>query len=304
MESEFFNNLLKEARTQMDAKVQTIEKDLQRLASITSSSMVKRSEGQHNAKEVAASCIEVMREVQSYRSWGRDRQAKAATPEAEWWVNVYPEKYHVTTRVGNDWDEWITIRSEHYRSFDWRHTKGTGRVVLWSPVDPQADNAYRKNEYLSVRPYLKLLDAADPMVCSMWASADEEDYFLLEFSAKEFPVGDTLFALSPARLWVHAKTRFVAKAEIELTEKENRESGEVLHDQMFTTYNDRVAIWAPHLNMNALRGDQDPEAGSLGTATIISDMVESVPRWGIQTGGTNTRDILESINTWANAKSA
>lgn len=261
---------LKEARSQMEATVDAIEKDLERLAALSPAFTVKGPHGSPNAREVATSCNEITGEARSYRSWKRIREAKTAAAEAEWWINVAPAKYHVTTRWSNDWDEWITIRNEHYRL-----------AGLWCSLDPQVDNAHKKNESVSVGAYLRLLEAADPIVCTFCESEDDNRYFLLEFNAKELPVTESQFAPFPTRLWVDVDTRLLVKAEISFAAEEDGERKEFLQDQMFTTYNDRVSIWAPHLNMT-LSSDQDSKPGSLGSGIVVSDIVESVPRWGIQ----------------------
>lgn len=265
---------LSESRVKMAAEVARIEHDLERLSELSiSGSAFHGSAASSKAKEIAASCVEVTQQAQSYRSWMRLTEADSAVAAMECWINVAPGRYHVTQRVDADWDEWITIEDTHYRN-----------AGLWMSMDPEADNAHQRNRSMSTGAYLRLMDAAGTITCAACEGGGDISYFLLDFEGEELPVIRQPEPVSfRTRVWIEENTRLMAKAQIPCKLEYRGTRRDFVLDQMFTSYGDRVSIWAPHLNVAAPTEAQGHGKGSAYRGRIVSNKVETVPRWGIVT---------------------
>jgi len=168
----------------------------------------------------------------------------------EGWTVIAPGKYHVILRVGNDWDEWLTAGKDHYRN-----------AGLWYRIEEPETSQATYRLQLNLPAWVSLMRNEKCIRASAFEAAGES-YIQLAFAAADF-AGLELGPVT-ARIWIDARTLLIAKAVI--TYRDGTKEAQL--EQMFTTHNDRVSVWAPTVNMGKDGG-------------VISNKVQIFPRWGI-----------------------
>ena len=161
-------------------------------------------------------------------------------------------------RVRDDWDEWVTVDGEHFRN-----------AGLWYHIDDPETSQMTCRLPLNLPAWILLLRNAERIHASGFESAGH-GYLQLAFSAADFAG----LGLGPvvARIWIDTRTLLIAKAVVTL-----RDGGkDARFEQMFTTYNDHVSIWAPAVNLGK-------------DGVVVSNRVEILPKWGIRCPPFGTR---------------
>lgn len=204
-----------------------------------------------NAKELVKSSIDVTKKVSSYMSKiileGSKLGQSPSTILTRQLEHVKPDKFRVSKQAGEDYDEWVTIGHEHFRSPMYNNIK---------ELDLSIDEM-DLNKSLLVDRYFKPMRETYPNSINTYKS-DGNEYYQVVYKgdATEQFESDLLFQedngsdvaeLDRVHIWLEKDTLHIIRVDLVVKQIVDEESSPIRgrYVQLFTNFNESLAIVPP-----------------------------------------------------------
>jgi hypothetical protein len=188
------------------------------------------------AKIEAARAVEATRLARTYSSIVDAKQTGDQPWDIEWRVEfAAPDRFHVRQASAGQYDEWITIGKENYRSI------GVGWMKR-SAEEPDV------NRLLGVEKFLHLLATTEP-ISARESVTPQERSIILHYRVALGPdftfLSKAATGPSEVRVWINEGSHQVVKGEVVMLASANGKNSKLALQQSFTGYGAAIRIEAP-----------------------------------------------------------
>ncbi len=200
------------------------------------------------AKAEAARATEAARSARTYSSTVDLKQTADQGSAIQWRVDfVEPDRFHVRQAASGQYDEWITIGQDNYRSFGAGWTKQSNE-------EPGFNRLFRVDKFLT-------LLATEPISASESVTMQERNIILAYRGAlgAEFdPLSKGAMGPSEVRIWIDERTHQIVKGEVVVSSSANGKNSQITLQQSFSSYGAPIRIDPPPTQPAIARGLPDP----------------------------------------------
>jgi len=188
------------------------------------------------AKTEAARATEVTRLARTYSSIVDLKRTGDQPWGIQWRVDfAEPDRFHVRQTSGGQYDEWITIGKDNYRSF------GVG----WSQGSNEEPDL---NRFFGVEKFLHVLATTEPISASESVTPQDRN-IILDYRVALGPDFTLLSkgATGPSQItiWINERTYEVVKGDVVVPTSTNGKNSQFTLQQSFTGYGASIRIEAP-----------------------------------------------------------
>lgn len=188
------------------------------------------------AKAEAARVPEAMRVARSWSSIVDAKRTGDQPWDIQWHVDfAEPDRFHVRQASAGQYDEWITIGKDNYRSTG-------GGWIQESHEEPDLNRLFGADKFLH------LLVTTDPISAGESVTPQDRN-IILDYRV---PLGPDFNLLSKGatgpsevRIWINERTHRVVKGEVVVPTSTNGRNSQLMLQQSFTRYGAPIPIEAP-----------------------------------------------------------
>jgi len=221
------------------------------LLALPNEELIEESHSNINIEEFVISAIDATKKASTYRSKVLLEEVNFKHPPRttiSWKLeHVKPDKFRVFQHAGEDYDEWITLGTEHFRAPIYARRKGPDSLMK---------EDIGLNNSLLVNRYFKPMREIYPNSFSTYQSERNEYYQIVykgttaeQFENELFPEDNEsdVGELDRVHIWIEKDTQYIVRVDLlfNLIIDEESSPFRARYVQLFANYNENIVIVPP-----------------------------------------------------------